>query len=147
MKRLLWAPCFALALTGCGDNAPPKPKMPAADKCGAAVKDVANKAADAAKTVAEEAKKKFESAREAFTKEVNANMPGAEKKIAELKTKAAAATGEAKAKLEAQAKSCDEKMKTLRDKLTGLAAGTPETWEALKKAVSDAWDDLKKSME
>ncbi|MBX7104045.1 MAG: hypothetical protein K1X57_08180 [Gemmataceae bacterium] len=147
MKRLLWAPCFAIALTGCGESAPPKPKMPSTDKVVGAVKDVANKAADAAKTVADEAKKKFESARETFTKEVNANMPAAEKKIAELKTKAAAATGDAKAKLEAQAKSCDEKLKTLRDKLSGLAAGTPETWDALKKAVSDAWDDLKKAME
>ena len=70
----------------------------------------------------------------------------ADKELATLKEKAAKATGDDKAKLEAKWKASEAKRDAAKKKLEELEKSAADKWEAVNKEAASAFDDMKKAM-
>jgi hypothetical protein len=70
-----------------------------------------------------------------------------DKKIADLKDKSGKAAGDEKGKLEGKLKDATAKREVAEKKLGDLKAAAADKWDAAKKDVDAAVDDLRKAVE
>jgi DNA repair ATPase RecN len=85
--------------------------------------------------------------RDEYAKDMHKQLEDLEAKTAELKDKAAKATGEAKKKLEKKLEDVKAKHGDVAKKLDELKNASAEEWQKLKSGLGTAFDDLKKMIE
>ncbi len=137
MRRLLW---FALTISAALLPLGCKPDNP----------DVNAKVAHAKEKLKEAGKATGEAAaalRDEYAKDMHKQLAALEVKTAELKEKAAKATGETKKNLEKKLEDAKAKHGDVAKKLDELKNASAEEWEKLKSGVGTAFDDLKKMIE
>jgi hypothetical protein len=76
---------------------------------------------------------------DAFKKEMSVKLESLEKQIAEIKTKAQAKGGEAKAKTVADLESARDSVKA---KMAALSENSKDSWQSMKKSVAESVDSL-----
>ena len=96
------------------------------------VKDKAGETADAAANYTKEQK-------DAFIKEMEANLATLKTKIKDMKAKAGKSKDESVVKLE-------KEQKSLEHDIAAMKSSSGKAWGKLKAGVSKAWSDIKTSM-
>jgi hypothetical protein len=84
--------------------------------------------------------------RDQFIAKADKELGAAQTKIADLERKAAAATGEAKIKLDQQLVSLKQELKVASDKLAALKATSVEKWKEFEVDVSKAMERVRASI-
>lgn len=84
--------------------------------------------------------------REQFVAKADKDLLAAQSKIADLERKAAAASGEAKTKLDQQLVSLKQELKVASDKLAALKAASVEKWKEFEVDVSKAMERVRASI-
>jgi len=122
-----------LAACGKSEEPPVQPKVTAGE-----VKKQTMEAASAATQYVQQEKDQFVASAE---KEMGA-LKG---KLAELKSSAQVAGGEAKTKLELRIKALDEKLRAAQAKIGEIKDSSGDAWKQLKQGSSNAMADLSRS--
>jgi cation transport regulator ChaC len=84
--------------------------------------------------------------RDAFIRQVQQEIDKQAAELADIRNKAAVATGQAKDKLEQQLKKLEQEKKIVDEKLAGLKASVGEKWKELKADVVSAIDKFRQSV-
>ncbi|WP_439625254.1 hypothetical protein [Gemmata sp.] len=85
--------------------------------------------------------------RDKATRKLEIELNNLDKKAADLKDRAARATGEEKAKLEAKWKELEPKRAEAAKKLGDLKAAAADKWDAAKNDVEHAFGEFKKAID
>jgi DNA anti-recombination protein RmuC len=93
-----------------------------------------------------DAKEKSALERDEFVRQAQKEMDELLVKLAGLRKKAVATTGQAKAKLDQQILALEQKQKVAEEKLANMKAEFGEKWKELKSGVTEAIEQFKQSL-
>ena len=137
MKRMLclWGLALLLICWGCGTKEEPAQGKPATTQDQMQKKVM--EGAQAAKDYLAQQKEKY-------GKDRDDNLAEFNKKISELKEKAAASSGEAKAKLDEQINNLSKESDSVKEKLRKVKDATAETWKNVEDGIDKTFEKLQK---
>lgn len=125
--------CAALAVAACGKNEPQQQK--------ATVQDVKKNAQELAASVTNLAQQ----TKEAFVANAEKELADMNGRIAELKSRADNAQGEAKARLDLAVAQLERQRQAATEKLQAVKDASGDAWKDMSAGFATAWNDLKKA--
>lgn len=133
---LVLAVAASLTAFGCSKEVPPaKPEASAAD-----VRQEATEAAGPAAQSAEQEK-------DQYIRDAQQELDRMKERVASLNSQAKAATGEAKAKLDAQVADLQAQWLVLDARLADLKRATAEKWQEAKASFNEQMREMKQSLD
>ncbi len=136
MKRI-WtvtlALCGALCIAACGKTESPRQK--------ATVQDVKKNAQELATSVTDLAQQ----TKEAFVAKAESDLADMNGRIAELKSRADKAQGDAKAKLDLAVAQLERQRQAATEKLNAVKDASGDAWKDMSAGFASAWEEMKKA--